>query len=375
MQQLKILLVQLYSNGDCLYATAVARQIKQDYPDAHLTWAIADFCKQIIAGNPYIDDLLIVNSVPKNDVVAYRRFRKNLYEQKKQGHWGKVIITNLIDNRQANYDGCIRSAIFRGYGKKISFPVQPVLELTNNEKDKVAAFAREHNLSTYREVILFEFAPQSGQSTIDFPFAIRLAEDLAKRSDIAIILSSANRITHASSQIIDGSVLTLRETAAITHYCSFLIGCSSGITWISTSSAAKQLPMVQLLNPDTRWVNPISRDFERFGIPAHSLIELIDFDKEKLMLVLREAFDNFTDARKRFHQAIPLHFKTTRNIVYNLLCYLQFASIWQHIKVNAEIHGHRLKFYKELLLAILLFPLRLSSNILRKKILRHTVKI
>ena len=41
----KIILVQLYSNGDCLYATAVARQIKQDFPGSHLTWAIAHFVK------------------------------------------------------------------------------------------------------------------------------------------------------------------------------------------------------------------------------------------------------------------------------------------------------------------------------------------
>lgn len=373
MQQLKILLVQLYSNGDCLYATAVARQIKQDYPDAHLTWAIADFCKQIIAGNPYVDDVLVVKSVPKNDVIAYRRFRKELYKQKKQKRWDKIIITNLIDNRQANYDGCIRSAIFRGYEQKISVPVQPVLELTNNEKDKAAAFAGEHNLPTYKEVILFEFAPQSGQSTIDFHFAMQLAEYLVKRNDIAIILSSVNKITHASPQIIDGSALTLRETAAITHYCSFLIGCSSGITWISTSSAAKQLPMIQLLNPHTRWVNPISRDFERFAISTHSLIELVDFDKEKLMLVLQAAFHNFKDARKRFHQVVPLHFKTTRNIVYNLLRYLQFASIWQHIKANGEVYGPNLVFYKEVLLAILLFPFHLARNFFRKKILRTSV--
>ena len=43
-----ILLVQLFSNGDCLYATTIARQIKQDYPGCKLTWAIASFCKDII---------------------------------------------------------------------------------------------------------------------------------------------------------------------------------------------------------------------------------------------------------------------------------------------------------------------------------------
>ncbi len=369
MQQLKILLVQLYSNGDCLYATAVARQIKQDYPGSHLTWAIADFCKQIIDGNPYVDKAMIVDSVAKNDVIGYRRFRKLVYAQKRRGEWDKVVITNLLDNRQANYDGCIRSAIFRGYEGKITVPVHPVLQLSEKEKQTADAFALEHNLQMYKQVVLFEFAPQSGQSKIDFGFAMHIAEELAKSTDIAIILSSANKVKSTSSQVIDGSALTLRETAAITHHCTLLLGCSSGITWISTSSAARQLPMVQLLNPGTRWVNPISRDFERFGISTESLIELIDFDREKLMLVLKAAFNNFEAARRIYHQAVPLHFKTTRNIVYNLLCYLQFSSVWQHIKANQERYGHNLTFYKEVLLAILLFPFRLARNIFRKRIL------
>ena len=73
----KILLVQLYSNGDCLYATAVARQIKQDFTNCYLTWAIASFCKNIIANNPYIDEVLEVASVAKNDIAALRRCRSS----------------------------------------------------------------------------------------------------------------------------------------------------------------------------------------------------------------------------------------------------------------------------------------------------------
>jgi len=370
MQQLKILLVQLYSNGDCLYASAVARQIKQDYPNAHLTWAIADFCKKIIAANPYVDDILVVDSVAKNDVVAYRRFRRKIYSEKKNGRWDEIFITNIIDDRQANYDGCIRSAIFRGYPNKISVAVQPVLILLPEENNKAAAFAYTHNLHSYKEIILFEFAPQSGQLAIDFNFAIWIAQELTRRPDVAVILSSATKINAASDQIIDGSVLTLRETAALTHYCTFLIGCSSGITWISTSSAAKRLPMIQLLNPHTKWANPISRDFERFDISSQALIELIDFDKEKLLLVLQQAFNHFDKAKEMYHQEIPLHFKTTRNIVYNLLCYLQFSAIRRHIRVNNEVYGRNLAFYKELCIGFLIFPFRLVGNFVSKKIIR-----
>ena len=371
MQQLKILLVQLYSNGDCLYATAVARQIKQDYPGSHLTWAIANFCKQIIDGNPHVDDVLVVDSVAKNDVSAYRAFRKKILKQERLGVWDKVFITNVIDDRQANYDGCIRAAVFRGYDKPISVPVQPVLKLSQNEKQKALAFAERHRLSFYKHVILFEFAPQSGQSKIDVDFAMQLAREVTRGNDVAIILSSASRINSASAQIIDGSELSLRETAALTHHCTFLLGCSSGITWISTSSDARQLLMIQLLDPSTKWVNPPSRDFQRFGLPTDSLIELTEFDREKVLMVMEAAFNNFEVARRIYHQETPLHFKTSRNIVYNLLCYLQFASIWKHIKVNIAQYGHNPTFYKEVLVTILLFPIRLISNVVRKRLLKE----
>ena len=72
----KILLVQLFSNGDCLYATAVARQIKSDNPNCELTWAIANFCKDIINLNPFVDKVRIVDDVAKNDIIAFRNFKK-----------------------------------------------------------------------------------------------------------------------------------------------------------------------------------------------------------------------------------------------------------------------------------------------------------
>src|SRR5512138_3038540 len=45
MVQRRVLLGQLEANGDCVYATTVARQIKTDNPDCHLTWAIGSRCR------------------------------------------------------------------------------------------------------------------------------------------------------------------------------------------------------------------------------------------------------------------------------------------------------------------------------------------
>lgn len=368
-QPKKILLVQLYSNGDCLYATAVAKQIKQDFPGCHLTWAIASFCKNIIASNPYVDAVMEVTTVKKNDVAAFRKFRRQVNVGKRKGEFDEVFITHNMDRNHAYYDGCIRSSIFRAYPGKITVDITPVLKLTEDELSRVRNFVERHQISTYKNVVLFEFSPLSGQLNITQQMAMRIAEFIAGTNDSAVILSSAKKVDHPNKAIIDGSALSLRETAALTHYCTLILGCSSGITWISTSEAAKPLPMIQLLNPYTPWVNPISRDFTRFGLDVKKVIEILDLDTEKIESCLSQAMIDFSEARKKYNEPIPLHFKTTRSIVYNLLCYLEFGAILKHIKVNTSVYGHRFDFYKELVMGFITAPFILIRNIFRKHLL------
>ncbi|HEY4151242.1 MAG TPA: hypothetical protein VGM41_20030 [Chitinophagaceae bacterium] len=364
----KILLVELFSNGDCLYATAVARQIKQDFPGSHLIWAIASFCQSIIAGNPFVDEVMVIDNVSKNDERAFRRLKKELERRKDAGEWDELFITHIMGDNEANYDGSIRPAIFRGYGRPVTVPVTPVLELSPDETGAAKDFALRHGLQQYRHIVLFEFAPQSGQSPITKDLAIAIAEGVTKDPGACIILSSASKIDHPSAQIIDGSALSLRQTAALTHYCSLLLGCSSGITWISTSSAAKQLPMVQLLNPATNWFNPVSRDFERYGLDSSTVIELSRFDAASVEACVTAAFSDFAVARAQYHETMPLHFKTTRNIVYNLLCFRSFRAIGRHIALNTKTYGHRLSFYKEVITGFIIFPFRLTGNLIRKSL-------
>lgn len=362
-----ILLVQLYSNGDCLYATAVARQIKQDFQDCHLTWVIAEFCQHIIDLNPYVDDKLVTDEVPKNDVVAFRKFKRKVFKEKEEGKWDEVFVTHNMDNNQALYDGTIRGMIFRAYPNPITVPVQPVLILSDVENQKVKQFAGVNKLQHFKNVILWEFAPQSGQSVLSFDFVKRIAEKITQRSDTCVILSSANSFI-GSEKIIDGSTLSVRENAALTHYCNLLIGCSSGITWLSTSSAAKQLPMLQLLNPQAYFLNAPSVDFSRYGISTDELIELTNFDEEKVSNVVKLIIEEgISTAKKQYNELLPIQFNTTRKVVYNLLCYLQFGAIAKHYRVTKKIYGKHPKFIRQFILAFLTFPFKLIANKWKKR--------
>lgn len=365
----KILLLQLFSNGDCLYATTVARQIKNDFPGCILTWAIADFCKNIISGNPYVDEVMVIGDVPKNDVQAFRRLKKRFANEKAAGKWDEVFVTTNMDNNQALYDGTIRGMVFRAYPFPITVPVQPVLQLTEQEIYHVAAFARKNKLTDYKNVILWEYAPQSGQSVLNIDLVMSTAQQITTLTDTCVVLTSAHSFA-STEKIIDASSLTVRENAALTHHCSLLIGCSSGITWLNTSSAAKFIPMVQLLNPDTAFLNAPSEDFKRYGITDVGLLEMIHFDQEKIFNCIKTIFErDFSQAKLIYNEILPLQFNTTRKIVYNMLCYLQFGAIIKHCRIITNVYGVKPLFVKQLIIAIITFPFKLLANTYRKKML------
>jgi hypothetical protein len=364
----KIVLVHLYSNGDCLYATTIANQIKKDFPGCHLTWIIAGWCKNIIAYNPYVDAIEETNEVSKNDVSAFRKFKKRIIEEKKDGKWDEVIITHNMDDNWALYDGTIRGMILRAYPFPITVPVQPILQITEAEKSRAEQFAKAHNLLSFKNIILWEYAPLSGQNVLNKEFVMRLANKIALLPSTCIILTSANSFK-SNNTIIDASTLSLRENAALTHYCSLLIGCSSGITWLSTSTAAKQLPMVQLLDPQAYFINAPSVDFRRYGISTDYLIEILELKETKIYYCIKTILEeSFLKAKEIYHQELPLQFKTTRKIVYNLLCYLHFKAIAKHYQIMTSIYGKHPDFIKQFLLGFAGAPFKLIANTWRKRI-------
>jgi hypothetical protein len=362
----RILMIQLYSNGDCLYATAVARQIKKDFPGCHLTWAIASFCKDIILNNPDVDEILEVSTVPKNNVTAFRKFKKSILQKKSQGEYNLVFNINNIDTNQCYYDGTIRGNILKAYPGEINVSLQPVLHLFQSEIERVNNFVSKHCLKNYSKVILFEFAPQSGQSKITKEDAMEISEQITGKGNYAVIMSSSMKIVTQNPAIIDGSSLTIRETAYLTNFCTFLLGTSSGITWASTSDCGKVLPMVQLLNPFSRWSNSVSRDFDRFQIPNQGIIEIWDLKERNLIDCVLLALNDFKAAHSIYNQPLPVHFKTTRSIVYNLLCYLEFKAIFRHIQINLDVYGFQFQFFREVLLGFVIFPFKLVKNIWTK---------
>lgn len=53
------LVVKLSAIGDVIHALPVSYAIKETFPEAHLTWVVEPTAYDILAGNPYIDDIIL----------------------------------------------------------------------------------------------------------------------------------------------------------------------------------------------------------------------------------------------------------------------------------------------------------------------------
>lgn len=345
----KILLAQLSSNGDCLYVTAIAHQIKKDYPNCHLTWAIGSMYRSILEGNPHVDEVWEIPFTKPSDVVsAWKILNDEVEERQKRREFDEIFITQMENFR---FDGTIRSSTFSGYPKPITVSVDPVIQLFDREIENVIQFANLHQLTTRDNVVLIECSVKSEQSFITPDYALEIAQMIVNKFDnFSVILSSNVPIESQHQRIIDGSVLSFRENAELTKYCSFLIGGSSGITWLSTSDWAKSLPMIQLINPDALWFASVVYDHEYWGLSTDLIIEMIPCSSEQVFKCFEMIFEkDFTTAKSKFHTRILPNFYGYKQFQYEILMNYQFVNFYRNLDYTVRRNGFRMKIVGYLL--------------------------
>ncbi|MBX7174439.1 MAG: hypothetical protein K1X72_25930 [Pyrinomonadaceae bacterium] len=313
----KFLIGQLGRFGDCLYATTIAKQIKNDFPESHLTWAINKNYKTILDLNPFVDEVWeIPNSFGDYSKEGWEKFEKEALERKAKGEFDEIIFSQIPPRNWIKFDGTIRQTILNAYEKPITVSVEPIIRLTQKEIDNVKEFAKQNNLAKFKNVILFECAPGSGQSNVNVEFALRISKAIVeKNKDICFILSTNQRLDLDSLQIIDANRLSFRENAELTKYCSLLIGCSSGITWLSTSDWAKKLPMVQLLNEESLIYAGVHFDFELNNLDYSQVLELTNFDERKVIDSVESIlYLGFEKTKPNFHQTYKPNYNQLSDI-------------------------------------------------------------
>src|SRR6185312_12562801 len=179
MQQVKVLLVQLASNGDCLFVTTIAKQIKEiDYPGCHLTWLIGSMCVQVVKNNPYIDNTIQIPFSMGDLALERSKIGEHIENAGGYEEFDKIFITDYTKENLKNWFGTTRSSLFRSYPHALKINPQPLIYLTDEEKSNVAEFCKKNSITDNTYNILFECAPQSVQSQMTFSRAKQIAEHL-----------------------------------------------------------------------------------------------------------------------------------------------------------------------------------------------------
>jgi hypothetical protein len=309
---MRVALVQLVSYGDCLLATLVARQIKRDHPGCHLTWVIGDIFASILDGNPHVDAVHKIVLTSRYEALSsgWEKAKTWVADQVRIGNLEKAYFTQIFPDNLRYYDGLIRTTMYGAYGKPITGPHLPEVFLTEAENRNVADFAVKHCLREFKHVFLFECGPRSGQSPLTPARAEALAHALGKyHPEVVFLMSSKETLVQPSPQVVDASCLTYRENAALARHCTGLVGCSSGITWLTTSTAAKALPMLQILASSTGVFKfaSVAMDFRRLRLDESRVIEMMEPGDTRIMSCIEKWLsESHSAARRQFHEELVL---------------------------------------------------------------------
>jgi hypothetical protein len=310
----RILLGQLGVYGDCLFATTIARQIKHDNPDCILTWAIGSAYANILDRNPHVD---IVWKYPVENrwevTTKWYKFKDEANALKARGDFDEVYLTQAYPGNPENFYGSLRASMFRMYPHPIIVSLNPVLHLSPAEVERVKQFALQYKLSEYKNVILFEWTPHSGQSFITEKFAMTVARGIVGLfpDDTCVILCGNKKPLKIDYDdtgffkvpIFDASVLSFREIAELTNYCTLFLGTGSGITQVCSTQWAKPLPIIQLLKQGT--VASIISDHNYFKLYSGNVVEMTECSEEHVIEYVRVAFtDGISTARNQFCEDI-----------------------------------------------------------------------
>ncbi|MBK7224511.1 MAG: hypothetical protein IPH96_03435 [Saprospiraceae bacterium] len=291
----KFLIVQIGKYGDCLYATSIVKQIKCDFPTSHITWLICSNFKSILDENPFIDNVWEVDckALDYFALNGWLKLQEEINSKKESGIYDEIIYSQIPPLNWPRFRRTIRETTISAYSEKYTVDLSPVLKLKESEVTRVKDFSKKYQLNKFKQVVLFECAPGSYQSQVNPDYAISIAKKVIEfNPEVCFILSSNTKIEISHHQILDGFELTYRENAELTKYCTLFIGCSSGITWISTSDWAKKLPTLQLLNPRFFIYSGMNYDFKLSNLDNKHIIELLQYDQDLVVKILIESFNS-----------------------------------------------------------------------------------
>jgi len=291
----KILIVKLSAIGDVIHALPTARVLRQNYPEAEISWIVEDKAKDMVLGNPHLDEVIILPKGKwkeefKEDkwrtLKEVKNFFKGLREKRidlaidLQGLFKSGIITYLSGaKRRVGYsDGREGSTLF--YNKKVEpregeIPVvdryleliEAVgaevnevkfdIEVNENEKDRVDKLLG--SLPSSQQKKLVGINPFTSWSSKNWPKEkyAKLAERLVRELDLQVLFTGGSGDREGIDNILEmmeepaynlAGKTSLKELAELYSRIDIFVGGDTGPMHLAV---AQEVPVVAIMGPTT----------------------------------------------------------------------------------------------------------------------------
>lgn len=287
----KILIIHLRRIGDILLCTPSIREIKAHYPNSEITFLTEEPFYDILSGNPYLDNIILLNENEKKGFKEYHEFLKKIRKHKYDivfdfyGNPRSSLITYISGAKyRVGYDYRIRKYFYNinipiidepRYVVQVKFDllraigINPVNEkmdifIPQETREKVDEYLRNEGVNDYHKLI--GLSPASRRKSKRW-----LPERFAALADKLIV--SGNKVIfvwgYDEKEYIDSIVKlmknkpiisfkpSMKESAAILEKCQVVVTNCGGSKHLAVSV---ETPTVVLCEPSEviSW-NPITK--------------------------------------------------------------------------------------------------------------------
>lgn len=279
----KILLIRLRRIGDVVMTTPALSVLRENFPQAHLSYVVEKPYQELVEGNPNLDEILILpQNQSKRDLLQFiRRLRRQNYDAVLDFHGGpraslitffskaKLKVGYKIKYKSFIYDITLPRSRKNGYFHSVENHINLVKALGVNigtipslylpqakkdESERVKRLIKEYGLNGFKIVVLHISAGNEFRNW-GINNILGLTKLLSKHSKAKIVLIGSEEDKKAEQIILRKSAaplfsmvgrLNLRELRELILSSSLFIGPDSGPMHIAATTPT---PIVAYFGP------------------------------------------------------------------------------------------------------------------------------
>jgi heptosyltransferase-1 len=200
----KILFIRLSSLGDLILTLPTLKALKDQYPGAHISWLVQDALKDVLTGNPYLDEIIPVDLLSVTDKYATPRIwlqggvrlLRNLQKAARIFHEKRFDVV-------LEFQALFKSGVFAALNSKAErYGFKNARELSHLFLNR-PLFVRDKSRHAVENYLQFARYFGCSEKKVEFPLFIpaedeRYIEDLLrqkgiKRGDFTVFVSATAR--------------------------------------------------------------------------------------------------------------------------------------------------------------------------------------